>query len=186
MIVFKDIITGDELFTDDNADRSPNFDKDSLFYEIECKMITKQSEEIDASAYGGNPSQEEEAEQLDQAAIEKGLDLIIKYDVEECAVVDSKKSLNSYFKKYLKSLAKRLQSDECHKKALGCFKENFKNPKEAMEKFTALFDDDCTVYIGKKYDPSECNATPMIGKWNDDGMGLVMYVLKDSVEQEKC
>jgi hypothetical protein len=123
---------------------------------------------------------------MDDAGAEKGLDIVLFHKVEECPAIDSKKSIISYMKKYLKNLTKHLQSDDCHKDALAKFKENYKNAKEAMEKFADLFDDTSTIYFGEHFDPEENKSSPMIGKWNDDGMSLEMYILKDSILEEKC
>ncbi|WAR27580.1 TCTP-like protein [Mya arenaria] len=99
MIVFKDRITGDELFSD-SFKMSEVFD--GLMYKVHCCMTVKSGDALDPSAFGLNPSAEEQEEQVDDCGQEKGLDICLFHKVEECPAIDSKKSVSSYLKKYLK------------------------------------------------------------------------------------
>ncbi|PPQ72577.1 hypothetical protein CVT26_003708 [Gymnopilus dilepis] len=62
MLLYEDIITGDELF----SDAFPLKEVDGIVYEVDCQMITvKAGADIDI---GANPSAEEQEEALEEGA----------------------------------------------------------------------------------------------------------------------
>ncbi|WP_407809528.1 translationally-controlled tumor protein, partial [Staphylococcus aureus] len=96
MIIYKDILTGDEMFTDSSKYRLV----DDCIYEVECRHITRKQGEILLS--GANPSAEEADEGTDDV-VESGLDLVLNQRLTEVQF-----SKNDY-KNYLKSYTKMLQ-----------------------------------------------------------------------------
>ncbi|KAF7352754.1 TCTP domain-containing protein [Mycena venus] len=61
MLLYEDILTGDEMF----SDAFPVKVVDDIVYEVECAMITIKEGDVDI---GANPSQEEQEEALEEGA----------------------------------------------------------------------------------------------------------------------
>lgn len=95
MIIFKDIITGDELFTDSNK---LNLVDDCL-YEVSCSHVTRKHGEIVLP--GANPSAEEGDDFVEDANVESGLDLVLNQKLQVTSF--DKAGYKTYLKSYTKS-----------------------------------------------------------------------------------
>lgn len=96
MIIFKDIITGDELFTDSNK---LNLVDDCL-YEVTCTHVTRREGEIVLA--GANPSAEEgELDGGTDDKVESGLDLVLNQKLQTTSF--NKADYKKYLKTYTKS-----------------------------------------------------------------------------------
>lgn len=97
MIIFKDIITGDELFTDSNK---MHLIEDCL-YEVECNFVSRKSGGFQLE--GANPSAEGEDgdDGPSDDVAESGLDLVLNQKLT--ATNFDKTSYKQYLKSYSKS-----------------------------------------------------------------------------------
>jgi len=100
MIIYKDLVTDTELFSDSFKLKEI---EDGFIYEIDVKMVTKSADQIDASAFGGNPSAEgEDADDTDDSAVETGLDIAMYHklqNLDDSQLISNKKGLQGYLKK---------------------------------------------------------------------------------------
>lgn len=96
MIIYKDILTGDEMFTDSNK---LNLVDDCL-YEVLCTHVTRKQGEIVLD--GANPSAEEgdELGGTDEA-VESGLDLVLNQRLQVTSF--NKADYKNYLKTYTKA-----------------------------------------------------------------------------------
>lgn len=96
MIIYKDIITNDELFTDCNK---LNLVEDCL-YEVLCHHVSRKVGEVHID--GANPSAEGEDgdEGVDDGPTESGLDLVLNQQLSKTDF--NKKSYMLYLKSYFK------------------------------------------------------------------------------------
>lgn len=95
MRIYKDIITGDELFTDSNRVELI----DDCLYEVYCSHVTRR--EGDIVLAGANPSAEEEGDIGSDERVESGLDLVLNQKLQVTSF--NKKDYMSYLKTYTKS-----------------------------------------------------------------------------------
>ncbi|KAF5402914.1 Translationally controlled tumor-associated [Paragonimus heterotremus] len=96
MRVYKDLISGDEMFTDSHVPKLI----DGAIYEIDAKFITV-SNTLDDRLLGANPSAEEAEEKVDDGS-ERVIDLVHASRLVETNF--EKKSFTLYLKDYLKKV----------------------------------------------------------------------------------
>uniref|UniRef100_A0A0L8GJ03 TCTP domain-containing protein n=1 Tax=Octopus bimaculoides TaxID=37653 RepID=A0A0L8GJ03_OCTBM len=94
MIIYKDIVTGDELF----SDAYPMKELHGIAFEVEGKYITGQSETFDI---GANPSAEEASETYNDVGA-SGINIVLYHRLVE-VYIDK-----PYFKDHLKSSTKKI------------------------------------------------------------------------------
>lgn len=183
MIVFKDLLTGDEMLTDAYKLGS---EADDFLLTCCGKMCQqKLGAGISADLIGGNPSQEDDQcdDQCDDEQVQSGLDVVMQNRLKDISeLFGCKKDFDKYLRKWAKNVA---QSDElkgCPDK-LSKFKTGC---QKSLANFRDMWTDDVTVYAGEKFDPEDCKSSVMIAKWNDDGLGVVMYGIRLGFEEEKC
>ncbi|KAG0072658.1 Ribosome associating protein [Linnemannia elongata] len=165
MLIYQDIITGDELFSD-------AFDIKEVggTYEVECAMIqVKAGADVDI---GANASAEEAAEDL-----EDGVSVVnnVVYSFRLQSTSFDKKGYTTYIKGYLKQLkaAKNLEGDDAKayeaemttevKKVLGAFK-------------------DFEFYVGESMNP---DGAVMLLNYREDGVTPFFTVFKHAVKTMK-
>lgn len=97
MIIFKDILTGDELFTDANKYTLV----DDCLYEVECTHVTRKEGEIVLA--GSNPSAEDDGGDMggSDPNVESGLDLVLNQRLQVTSF--DKPGYKTYLKTYTKS-----------------------------------------------------------------------------------
>ncbi|ORX36076.1 translationally-controlled tumor protein [Kockovaella imperatae] len=165
MLIYQDIITGDEMCSD-------SFDMkevDGIAYECDCAMIIVKEGDVDI---GANPSAEEAEEALENGAEQKN-NVVHSFRLQ--ATSFDKKSYLTYLKGYMKSVKAKLQET---------------NPErvEAFEKGAAAFAKkivgnfkDFEFYTGESMNPDgmiallnyrEDGTTPYFTFWKD---GLKEY-----------
>jgi len=100
MLLYKDVISGDELFTDTFTVK----EVDDIAYEIDTKMVTiKKGADVDI---GANPSAEEAQEESEEGT-EQVNDLVAAMRLS--ATSFDKKSYMTYIKGYMKAVKNHLQ-----------------------------------------------------------------------------
>lgn len=186
MIIYKDLLTGGELFSDSYCMK-----KEEDGYILGCcgKMTTRKTAGISSDLIGGNASAEadEQEEQCDDQGEASGIDVVMNHGLKECDLFLTKKMFSSYMKKLVQKSMEKMD-DETKAK----FKEA---SKTKFMKFIDLFNEnDTTVYIPENADldmdsvktgKGELCAV-LIGVWNEDGTSLTFYGIKDLMEEEKC
>lgn len=95
MLIFKDIITGDEMFTDSN----PVNLVDDCLYEVTCTHISRKQGDVVLD--GANPSAEEEDVGGCDETTESGLDLVLNQKLQSTSF--NKADYKTYLKTYTKS-----------------------------------------------------------------------------------
>ncbi|XP_057709136.1 translationally-controlled tumor protein homolog [Corythoichthys intestinalis] len=167
MIIYKCILTDDEMFSDVYPIKET-----PIFYEVDGKHIT-QTDDIDDSLIGGNKSAEDQGETT-EASVQSGVNIIVYHKLQQTSF--DKKGYLSYIKEYLKAIKAKLQEN---------------NP-ERVDQFMA----DANVEV-KKLLPGFKNLEFYTGEsMNIDGMvGILDYreddtpfmrFFKDGLIGEKC
>jgi len=138
MLLYKDVLTGDEIFTD----AFPIKEVEDIAYEVDCKMIQiREGADIDI---GANPSAEEEEESL-----EEGVTTVnnVVYSFRLQSTSFDRKSYMTYIKGYMKKLKTYLQENNPDRLAV-FEKEVTKLVKRVLENFK-----DYEFYVGESMDP---------------------------------
>nr|DAA34555.1 TPA_exp: microtubule-binding protein [Amblyomma variegatum] len=172
MLLFKDKISGDEMFTDSSKYKLV----DDCIFEVECQHVTRKQGEIQLD--GANPSAEELDEGTDET-VESGLDLVLNMRLVETGF--SKADFKNYLKTYTKALQEK-------------WKEEGKSTEEiedAKAKLTAAVKkvlpklDDYQFFLGES-----CNAEGIVGLLEyrekpGGGETPVMMFFKHGLDEEK-
>jgi len=168
MIIYKDIISGDEMFSDIYKIKD-----NGIIIEVEGKMISR-SEDIDGALLGANESQEEGCEDLESTTV-SGVDIILNHKLTETGF--DKTSFIAYIKEYMKTIKGKLAESD----------------PERVKPFMAGAQDEVKKILGnfknyQFYTGESMNADGMIGllDFREDGITPYMIFFKDGLEQEKC
>ena len=170
MILFKDIVTGDGIFTDAYKYKLV----DDLYYHINAKFV-KDSDDGNYDI-GGNPSEEESAEAL-ETTVTTGIDVCLQN-----RLVDSTMTKAQY-KKHIKTFSQNLvktaaESDPARADFLK------KNLPKAVQSFLENFDD-YSLFVGESFGEG---AVVVFCKYPENcvlGCNIDVYVWKDAIEPEK-
>jgi len=99
MLLYEDIITGDELF----SDAFPVKEVEGIVYEVDCQMIVvKAGADIDI---GANPSSEEQEEALEDGAAQVN-NVVHSFRLQQTSF--DKKTYLSYLKGYMRAVKDKL------------------------------------------------------------------------------
>jgi len=160
MIIYKDLITGDEIISD-----SYNLKLvDNIVYEADCKKINIGGESFDV---GGNPSAEGGDEELEDG-VETKLDVAHSFRLTETSF--DKKSYLSHLKTYMKKVKEGLKAKGASDDEV---KEFEKGASAFAKKLVANFKD-YEFLIGESMDPDgmvvllnyrEDGTTPFVTVW---------------------
>lgn len=175
MKIFKDILTGDEMFTDSNKINLV----DDCLYEVSCTHVTRRQGEIVLA--GSNPSAEgEDGDGGADEQVESGLDLVLNQRLQVTSF--DKASFKMYLKTYTKSLQEKWKEMDLTPEQLEEYKTKFTNAaKKVLPKL-----DDVEFYLGES-----CNPDGMVAllEYRDkpDGSGeeALMLFFKHGLEAEK-
>lgn len=170
MKVFKDIVSGDEMFSDIHR-----MTETPCLYVVECKM-TKQSSGFDDNLLGGaNKSAEEGAvEESYEAGSVSGVDIVLNNRLVEMPI--DKKGYGAYIKGYMKEIKSRLEEDKSDRVA-----DFTKNAPVEIKKILGEFKE-YQFFSGESMNPEGMLA---LMKWEDEGTRPVMYFFKDGLLEEK-
>jgi hypothetical protein len=174
MLIFKDIITNDELFTD----AYPFELVDDCLYEIKCTHISRKQGGIVLD--GANPSAE--GEDGDDGgcdeSVESGLDLVLNQKLQPTSF--TKADYKNYLKTYTKSLQEKWKEMGLSDAEL----EDYKNKFTAAAKKVLPKLDDVEYFVGES-----CNPDGMVAllEYRDgpNGEVPVMMFFKHGLEREK-
>ncbi|GLU08382.1 hypothetical protein SLE2022_253000 [Rubroshorea leprosula] len=141
MLVYQDLLTGDELLSD-------SFPYKELFggvlWEVEGKWVVKGAVDVDI---GANPSAEGggEDEGVDDQAV-RVVDIVDTFRLQEQPPFD-KKGFMAYVKKFVKRLTDKLEGED---------QENFKKNVEPAVKFLISKLSDLQFFVGESMQDDAC------------------------------
>ncbi|KAF8195845.1 Mss4-like protein [Mycena galopus ATCC 62051] len=160
MLLYQDLISGDEMF----SDAFPVKEVDDIVYEVECAMIAVKEGDVDI---GANPSAEEQDEALEDGVTQVN-NVVHSFRLQSTAF--DKKSFLTYLKGYMKSVKGKLQDSGSER--VEAFEKGASN---YAKKIVANFKD-YEFFIGENMDPlgmvallnyREDGVTPYFTFWKD-------------------
>ncbi|XP_023946478.1 translationally-controlled tumor protein homolog [Bicyclus anynana] len=171
MRIYKDIITGDEMFSDTYKVKLV----DEVIYEVTGKLETRTQGDIKIEGF--NPSAEEADEGTDSAC-ESGVDIVLNHRLVECFAFGDKKSYTLYLKDYMKKLVAKLE--EKSPDQVEVFKTNMnKVMKDILGRFKEL-----QFFTGESMD---CDGMVALMEYREiNGVATpIMMFYKHGLEEEK-
>jgi len=175
MIIFKDILTGDELFSD-AFEFEDNFQE--AFYKLKVKKVQVGGDNLDGAAFGFNASEENPDEgAVDAAEVVTQWDIVAQHQLESGLAYADKKSFGAYFKGFAKAVLAKLKEEGMEDVA-----EDFK--KKAPNAMTYLKKEikDCEVWFGSSQDP---DGSAGYINWDTETDEPYMLFFKHAIISEK-
>ncbi|KAG7662256.1 uncharacterized protein J8A68_004266 [[Candida] subhashii] len=166
MIIFTDVISGDELLSDAYDVKEVN----GAVYEADCDMVTVGQGDIDI---GANPSAEEGDEALEDGA-ETVNNVVYSFRLQQTQF--DKKSFTTYIKGYMKRVKAYLA--ENNPDAVEAFE---KGATAYVKKVLGSFND-WDFYTGESMDP---DAMVVLLNYREDGTTPFVAIWKHGVKEEK-
>ncbi|KAL9555239.1 Translationally-controlled tumor protein [Mucor bainieri] len=167
MLLYKDILTGDELF----SDAYPIKEIDDVAYEVDCKMITISEGDIDI---GANPSAEGGDDEGADSTVETVNNVVYSFRLTPSSF--DKKTYMGYIKGYMKALKSKL--NETNPERVAIFE---KNATTLVKKILGNFKD-YEFYVGESMDPDGMVA---LLNYREDGVTPFFTFFKDGLKEEK-
>nr|POE86541.1 translationally-controlled tumor protein like [Quercus suber] len=168
MIIFKDIITGDELISDSYDIK----EIDGVVYEADCKKITVGVGDIDI---GANASAEEAGEDADDQA-QTVIDVVHSFRLNETQF--DKKSYLSHLKGYMKAVKEKMKANGASDEDVTTFE---KGASGYAKKIVGAFKD-YEFLIGESMDP---DGMVVLLNYREDGVTPFVTVWKHGLKEEK-
>lgn len=168
MIIYKDLITGDEIISD-----SYNLKEiDGVAYEADCKKITIGNENIDI---GANPSADEAEEGVDDNA-RTVIDVVHSFRLNDTSF--DKKSYLSHLKTYMKKVKEAMKTKGASDDEV---KEFEKGASNFAKKIVGSFKD-YEFLIGESMDP---DGMVILLNYREDGITPYVTVWKHGLSEMK-
>ncbi|KAK3659992.1 hypothetical protein LTR56_000918 [Elasticomyces elasticus] len=168
MIIFKDIITGDELISD-------SYDmelKDNVMYEINCTKITIGTDNIDI---GANASAEEAEEGTEDSA-QQVIDIVYSFRLNETSF--DKKSYLGHLKQYMKKVKETMKANGASDESVQEFEKGAQGKaKEIVTNFK-----DYEFLIGESMDP---DGMVVLLNYREDGTTPYVSIWKHGLKEMK-
>ncbi|XP_035030776.1 translationally-controlled tumor protein homolog [Hippoglossus stenolepis] len=169
MIIYKDIITGDEMFSDAFPIKEV---EGGFMYEVEGKRVCR-TDSIDDSLLGANPSAEEMCESSDSAT-SSGVDIILNHKLQQTNY--DRKQYLKHIKEYMKELKSKLEKDKPEK--VDEFTKGMQLVVQRIVKNIKNYE----FYTGESMNPDGLVA---LLDYREDGITPFMLFFKDGLEVEK-
>ncbi|KAL0574664.1 hypothetical protein V5O48_007280 [Marasmius crinis-equi] len=166
MLLYQDIISGDEMF----SDAFPMKIIDDIVYEVDCAMIVVKEGDVDI---GANPSADEQAEALEDGAVQVN-NVVHSFRLQSTSF--DKKSYLAYLKGYMKAVKTDLE--EKNKERVGAFE---KGAAAFAKKVVANFKD-YEFYTGEGMNPDGMVA---LLNYREDGVTPYFTFWKDGLKEIK-
>jgi len=170
MRIYKDIITGDEMFSDSYKMKLV----DNVIYEVTGTLVNRST---DFELSGANPSAEVADEGTDSIT-ESGVDVVLNHRLCETYAFNDKKSYLLYLKDYMKKIISKLS--ETKPEEVDTFKNNInKQMKDILSRFSEL-----QFFTGESM---ECEGMVAMCEYRDvDGTQKPVFMFfKHGLEEEK-
>ncbi|KAK3725367.1 hypothetical protein LTR37_000337 [Vermiconidia calcicola] len=169
MIIYKDIITGDELISD-----SYNIKEvDNAVYEADCKKITIGADNVDI---GANPSAEEGGDEGTDETSQQVIDVVYSFRLNETQF--DKKSYLSHLKTYMKQVKEKMKERGAGDDAV---KEFETGAQSYAKKIVSNFKD-YEFLIGESMDP---DGMVVLLNYREDGVTPYVTIWKHGLKEEK-
>ncbi|KAM8856971.1 translationally-controlled tumor protein homolog [Synchiropus picturatus] len=170
MIIYKDIISNDEMFSDIyKITESPS----GILLYVEGKTVTRK-EGFDDNLIGANASAEEATEDC-EVVTTTGVDIVLNHKLVE--VPFTKQGYKEYLKKYVNDVKKKLsETDPCRVEGFVSAVAN--DVKQLLKNF-----DNFQFYTGEKMDIN--GAVGLLDYRACDDVPIMTF-FKDGLEIEKC
>jgi hypothetical protein len=170
MRIYKDIFTGDEMFSDTYKIK---LEKEVL-YEVYGKLETRRLGDVQID--GANPSAEEADEGTDEA-VESGVDIVLNHRLCETGFGD-KKQFTVYLKDYMKKIVAKLEENSPDQ--VDIFKKNI---NDVMKDILGRFKD-LQFFTGESMDADGMIA--MMEYRDIDGVSTpILMCFKHGLDEEK-
>jgi len=167
MLLYTDILTGDEMF----SDAFPLKEIDKIAYEVDCQMIVvKAGADVDI---GANPSQEEQDEALEEGAVQIN-NVVHSFRLQSTQF--DKKSYVTYLKSYMKALKTALEKTQPERVT------DFEKDAAAFAKKIVANFKDYEFYTGESMNPDGMVA---LLNYREDGITPYFTFWKDGTKQVK-
>ncbi|GIY64066.1 translationally-controlled tumor protein homolog [Caerostris darwini] len=173
MIIFKDIITGDEMFTDSSKYKVV----DGCLYEVQCVHVQRRQGDIQID--GANPSQEGGEDEGTEDVVESGLDIVLNQRLIETGF--SKSDFKSYLKTYTKSLQDKWKEVGMSDSQISEAKSKF---TEAVKRILPKIGD-YQFFMGESSNPDGLIALLDYRENSDGSETPIMIFFKHGIEEEK-
>jgi flavodoxin len=171
MKLFKDIITGDEMFSDTYKMKLI----DEVLWEVQGKLVSRKAGEV--ILLGSNPSAEE-AEEGAEDGVETGVDVVLNHRLVETFAFGDKKGYTAYLKEYMGKILEKIKErcpDQEH-----VFKTNMnKVMKELLGRFK-----DLQFFTGESMDVDGMVAIMEYREVGSDNIPFLMF-FKHGLDEEK-
>lgn len=167
MIIYKDLFTQDELFSDAHPIELIN----NVVYKVKGKLRTE-TFDIDEKAIGGNASAEGAGDEGVDTTSKQGVDIVMSSRLVEFTL--NKKDYMAHIKDYMKQVKTRLEEDNSPDKEI--FQ---KNVQEFIKDVLANYKD-YQLFCGESMKPEGMLA---LMKWDEETP--YMYFFKQGLEAEK-
>ncbi|KAK3682664.1 Mss4-like protein [Podospora appendiculata] len=168
MIIFKDVITGDELLSD-SYDLT---EVDGVAYEADCAMITEGAVQVDT---GANASAEEAEEETEDTAVKVNN---IVHSFRYSATSFDKKSYLTYLKGYMKAIKAYLGEQGKSAEEI----KDFETKAGAFAKKVLGNFKDYEFYTGESMNP---DGMVILLNYREDGVTPYVTIWKHGVKGEK-
>ncbi|CEI66429.1 hypothetical protein FVEN_g8379 [Fusarium venenatum] len=169
MLIYKDILNGDELISDSYDLK----EVDGIVYEADCAMIEEGGVNVDI---GANASAEEAAEDLDDTVV-KVNNIVSSFRLQSTSF--DKKSYLTYLKGYMKRVKAALQEKNASEDEVKAFETGAS--KFVKDKLLPNFKD-FEFYTGESMDP---DAMVVLLNYREDGVTPYIIVWKHGVTEMK-
>jgi len=172
MKIFKDVFSGDELFSDTYKMTCVS----DCLYEVVGKYETRKEGEVVLA--GSNASAEEADEGTDEASV-SGIDIVLNHQLVETGF-GSKKDFTIWLKDYMKKVVKYLEEND-RAGEVDEFKKNISGVmKDMLPKFK-----DLAFYNGESMDADAMIVMCEYKDVNGEERPVLMF-FKHGLEEEKC
>ncbi|CAG8982767.1 hypothetical protein HYALB_00001048 [Hymenoscyphus albidus] len=168
MIIYKDIITGDEII----SDSYDLIEVDGAVYEIDCQMITEGGVAIDT---GANASAEEAQEDLEDGVVQVN-NVVNSFRLQSTQF--DKKSYLSHLKTYMKKVKEALKANGSDEAVITAFE---KGAQAYAKKIVGNFKD-YDFYVGESMDP---DGMVVLMNYREDGVTPFVTVWKHGLVGQK-
>merc|ERR1712079_955108 len=173
MKIYKDVFSGDELF----SDTYPIKLVEDCIYEVTGKHVSRKAG-ADFVLEGSNASAEE-ADEGTEEATESGVDLVLNHRLVETGF-GKKADYMNYLKDYMKRVVAYLESNN-KADQVDSFKKNINGVmKSLLGRFNAL-----QFYTGENMDPKGMIVLVDYKEVNGEERPVVMF-FKHGLDEEKC
>ncbi|XP_045143444.1 translationally-controlled tumor protein-like [Echinops telfairi] len=172
MIIYRDLISRDEMFSDIYKIREI---ADGLCLEVEGKKVSRAEGHIDDSLIGGNASAAGPDGDAAESTVVTGVDIVLNHHLQETSF--TKDAYKKYIKDYMKSIKGKLeeQKPERVKPFMTAAVEQIKHILANFKKYH--------FFLGENMNPDGMVA---LLDYREDGVTPYMIFFKDGLEMEKC